>query len=184
LLLAADASDVGWSGHTIGVLSYIAHEYFSEWESRQSSTYGELSGVNRCLQALIDLCRSKILVLQVDAVNILGVINRGSPKLPFNILARELFWFCLAKQIVISVDWVPRESNAFADESSKWLIPNDWSIYQAFFLILYANGGLHTCDYFASNENNLCFIFSHYIGAAEHRVSMLLCLIGVSSIVG
>jgi hypothetical protein len=59
-------------------------------------------------------------------MNLRGVINRGSPKLPLNVLAREIFWFCLANKIVISVEWVPRESNAFADEISKWLIPHDW----------------------------------------------------------
>jgi hypothetical protein len=37
-------------------------------------------------------------VIQVDAMNLLEVINRGSPRLPLNFLARDLFWFCLAKK--------------------------------------------------------------------------------------
>jgi hypothetical protein len=65
-------------------------------------------------------------VLQVDAMSLLGIINRGSPKLRLNVLARELFWFCLLLKITISVEWVPREDNAFADEISKILIPDDY----------------------------------------------------------
>ena len=40
--VATDAIDFGWGGHTLGGTSYIAHEYFSDWESIQSSTYREL----------------------------------------------------------------------------------------------------------------------------------------------
>jgi hypothetical protein len=52
-------------------------------------------GVPRCLQVLVEQCKGKFVVLQVDAINLLGVVNRGSPKLSLNALARELFWFCL-----------------------------------------------------------------------------------------
>jgi hypothetical protein len=89
--VATDASDIGWGGHTLSGVRYVAHEYFSPWEAIQSSTYRELLGVNRCLQALLDRCKGKFVVLQVDAMNLLGIINRGSPKLPLNTLARELF---------------------------------------------------------------------------------------------
>ena len=64
-------------------------------------------------------------VLQEDAHNLSGIVNRGSSKLPINDLARELFWFCLRHRLTISVQWVPREENAFADEISKMLIPED-----------------------------------------------------------
>jgi hypothetical protein len=72
-------------------------------------------GVSRCLQALVDFCINKFVVLRVDATNLLGVISSGSPKLPLNVLARELFRFCLANNIAISVEWVPRESKVSAD---------------------------------------------------------------------
>jgi len=93
--VATDDSDIGRGGHILSGVTYVAHEYFSPWEAIQSSTYRELLGVNRCLQALLDRCKGKFVVLQVDAtMNLLGIINnRGSPKLPLNILARKLFWF-------------------------------------------------------------------------------------------
>jgi hypothetical protein len=92
----------------------------------------------------------------VDAMNLLGIINRGSPKLPLNILARELFWFCLLHKITISREWVPRESNAFTDEISQMSIPDDWSICCSYFNWLDIKCGPHTVDLFSSNENNLC----------------------------
>ncbi len=36
--VATDASDIGWGGHTINCPSFIAPEYFTLWESMQSST--------------------------------------------------------------------------------------------------------------------------------------------------
>ena len=86
-----------------------------EEESSQSSTYRELLDVFRCLQAMVHVCESKFVVFQVDAHNLLGVVNRGSPRLILNELARELFWFCLERRIVILVECVPREENSLAD---------------------------------------------------------------------
>ena len=137
-------------------ISYIAYEYFSEWEAIQSSTYRELLGVTRSLQSLIEICKGKMVVVQVDALNLLGIVNRGSPSLALNTLARELFWFCLSHKIVLSIEWVPRENNTLADDISKLLVPNDYSISSHYFAKLDVKWGPHTCDTFSSNENNQC----------------------------
>ena len=82
-----------------------AREYFSEEESAQSSTYRELLGVFRCLQAMVHLCEGKFVVFQVDAHNMLWVVNRGSPRLLLiNELARELFWFCLERRVISMIE--------------------------------------------------------------------------------
>jgi len=87
--MASDASDIGWRGHTMQGAPEYAHEYFSEAESVESSTYRELLGVLRCLQYLIHLCADRFVVFQVNAKNLLGIVNRGSPRLQLNALARE-----------------------------------------------------------------------------------------------
>jgi hypothetical protein len=33
IIVATDASNIGWGGHTLSGISYVAHEYFSAWES-------------------------------------------------------------------------------------------------------------------------------------------------------
>ena len=73
-----------------GVPEYT-HEYFSEAEGTESSTYRELIGVLKCLQSMVHLCAGKFVVFQVDAQYLLGIVNRGSPRLKLNALARELF---------------------------------------------------------------------------------------------
>ena len=43
--MASDATNIGWMGYTIEDAPIYAQDYFSEEESPQSSTYGELLGV-------------------------------------------------------------------------------------------------------------------------------------------
>ena len=45
----------------------------------------------KSLHAMVHLCEEKFEVFQVDAHNLLGVVNRGSPRLILNELARQLF---------------------------------------------------------------------------------------------
>ncbi len=93
--VATDASDFAWGGHTPGWPLIMAREYFTWEESVESSTFRERLGVLRCLQALVHLCKGKSVVVQFDAQNLLGIVNRGSSKLAINKLARDLFWFGL-----------------------------------------------------------------------------------------
>ena len=138
----------------------IAREYFSEWEAIQSSTYRKLLGVSRCLQAMARKCEGRFVVLQVDAANLLGIVNRGSRKLIINELARELFWLgCLRHQVTVTVEWVPREENAFADDISKILIPEDFMLSIEFFLLMDGRWSPHTVDPYSSNANNKCVKF-------------------------
>jgi len=154
IMVATDASDFAWGGHTMVGPMEIAPEYFSEWEAREFSTYRELLRVCRYLQAMVHMCEGRFVVLQVDAMNLPGIVNRGSSKLGINELARELFWFSLRHNIYPSVEWVPREENAFADDISKMLIPEDWMLSQSYFSILDARWGPHSMDLFASNDIN------------------------------
>jgi hypothetical protein len=65
--VATDASDFAWEGHTMTGPMEIASEYFSEWEAVQTSTYRELLGVPRCLQATVRMCEGRLVILQGDA---------------------------------------------------------------------------------------------------------------------
>jgi hypothetical protein len=182
--IATDASDIGWGGHTLSGVTYVAHEYFSAWEAIQSFTYREFLGVNRCLQALLNRCKGKFVVLQVDAMNLLGIVTRGSPKLPLNVLARELFWLCLIHKITISVEWVPREANACADDISKMLISDDWSIFTSYFNWLDVRWGPHSIDSFFLLKTTFLKGFTLFIGVDKLLVSTPLVLIGAKTIVG
>ncbi len=92
----------------------------------------------------------------MDARSLRGIVNRGSPRLNTNELARDLFWLCVERDITIKVKWVPREDNALADELSKLLIPSDWMVGRATFMRLEERWGSHTVDFFASSKSNQC----------------------------
>jgi hypothetical protein len=83
-------------------------------------------------------------------------MNRGSPRLKLNALARELFWFRLEHRITLSGEWVPREENTLADELSKLLISDEFSLSRTYFRQLEDRFEPHSIDLFSSNENNLC----------------------------
>ena len=167
--VATDASDFAWGGHTLGGPLIMAREYFTWEESVESSTFRELLGVLRCLQALVHLCIGKFVVVQVDAQNYLGIINRGSNKLAIKKVARDLFWFGLVNGITLSVEWVPREENAFADELSKLLIPDDWKLAPKFFSLLEARWvpTRWICSLQATTPNAKSFTLC--IGAVERQ---------------
>ncbi len=52
---------------------------------------------------MLHACAGKFVVFQVDAQNLLGIVNRGSPRLNTNELARDLFWLCVEPDITIKV---------------------------------------------------------------------------------
>jgi hypothetical protein len=84
------------------------------------------------------------------------IVNRGSPKLIIDEWARELFWFCLRHRITTSVEWVPKEENAFAHDISKMLIPEDSMLSRWFFGLLDERWGPHVGDIFSSGANIHC----------------------------
>ena len=114
----------------------------------ESSTFRELLGVLRCLQILVHLCIGKFVVVQVVAQSILGIINRVIVKLTINKPTRDLFWFGLVNGVNLSVERVPREENAFADELSKLLIPDDCTLALNLFNILEARCAPRTVYFF------------------------------------
>jgi hypothetical protein len=101
--IATDASDFAWGERTMFGPMELAREYFLEWEAVRSSAYRELLGIFWCLEALVHMCDGIFVVLQVDAQNLLEIVNRGSPKLNINERARELFWFCQRHRITTFV---------------------------------------------------------------------------------
>ena len=109
------------------------------------------------------------MILQVDALNLLGIVNRGSPRLKLDALAREFFWFGLKHRITFNVEWVPREENTLADELSKLLIPDDSMLSREIFHQLEEQFGAHTVNIFASGSNNQCENFFPCDDAGERR---------------
>ena len=54
------------------------------------------------------------------------------------------------------MEWVPRDENAFKDDISKMLTPEDSMLCKEFFLLLDGRRGPHILDLFLSSANNQC----------------------------
>ena len=109
---------------------------------------------------MVHVCYGKFAVFHVDAQSLLGVVNRFSPRLKLNKLARELFWFCLRHRMVIMAEWVPREENSLADELSKLVILDVLMLRNSLgFPAARDRWGRYLEGLFASNANNHCVRF-------------------------
>jgi hypothetical protein len=118
--------------------------------------YRELLGVFRCLHAMVSLCEGKFVVFQVYAKNILEIVNHGTPRLKYKLLAGDMLLFGVEHRIALNVELVPREENVLTDELSKLIIPDDSMMSRAVFHHLEERFGLHTVRIFASGSNNRC----------------------------
>ena len=63
----------------------------------------ELLGVCRCLQPIVPRCAGRLVVLHVDAMNLLGIVNRGSRGSPSTIWRGSSYGFAYAAET--SVWW-------------------------------------------------------------------------------
>ena len=75
-------------------------------------------------------------------------------KLTLQTLAYKIFSYCLAHNIDLHIQWIPRELNTQGDFISKFRDCNDWQITRDVFQQLDGTWGPHTLDCFASFYNS------------------------------
>ncbi len=62
----------------------------------------------------------------------------------------------MERDIILNVEWVPRELNSLTDELYKFLIPSDYMLSRRIFRRLEERWGRHSVDLYASDANFLC----------------------------
>ena len=80
-------------------------------------------------------------------------------KIDLNNLALYVHKICVENQIVISIDWIPRQENTRADRLSKMQDFDDWSINNDIFAYFDNIYGPFTLDVFANDMNTKCSKF-------------------------
>ena len=102
------------------VVVYHAHEYVSEDEGVESSTYWELLGVYTCLHGMTCFCDGKFVAFVSGCEEFVWDCEsrQSAPRLKLNALAREICWFDLEHRMTLNVEWVTREEYTLADELS------------------------------------------------------------------
>ena len=66
----------------------------------------------------------------------------------------DLFQVCLSNDIVLEAQWIPRSANERADQLSRFIDKDDWSVHPSVYKLLNAKWGPFTIDRFASYYNS------------------------------
>ena len=126
--------------------------------STMGSNPQELQAVLYALQSFTSPAGLRHLIVCVitDSLNCANIIKSGSAKAENSYaIACEIFWFCIAENITLQVEWRPREENVLADTLSKLQDRNDWMVNRAVFKRLRSSWGPFNVDLFVLHTNNL-----------------------------
>ncbi|GAQ93302.1 reverse transcriptase [Klebsormidium nitens] len=156
-VLYYDAGGHGWGGHLrIGSAEHEAHGAWKPHEQHgsTSSTWRELTGLLRLLQAFKPLLSDCTVIARGDALNVFTMLSKGgSAKEHLQSICLELFSFCASARIELRPEWLPREENARADYLSKVRDFDDFGLSPATFAFVVQQFGPFTVDRFASEHN-------------------------------
>ena len=122
-------------------------------EAKQSSTWRELVAVGRVLGSVAIKLRNMRVRWFTDNQNVVRILKVGRCKPHLQIEALKVFKTCLAHNVRLEPEWVPREKNQLADYFSRIIDYDDWYIDQAVYKMLDTTWGPHTVDRFATAYN-------------------------------
>lgn len=152
-LVYSDASATGYGGYIVEHGPQIAHGQWSKEEARQSSTWRELCGVLRVLESLAAKLRNERLKWFSDNQNVVRILTTGSRRPQLHALALNIFTICVANQIRLEPEWIPRSENEQADFISRIEDYDDWMLDPKEFASIDNLWGPHTIDRFADVYN-------------------------------
>ena len=183
MLMAQDASDTavgGWLGVFNGECRSLDHKGREHWEGVVdfeqgvleaagklavwdvvlSSTYRELYAVFFMILTFKDQLAGKWVRIQADNRSLYFIASKGSSScLSIHNLLVRLFWLCSEHSIRWDIIWLPRELNQWADDLSKEVDQDDWSVDPKFWAVIQSRFGPFTCDMFASGATALLETF-------------------------
>ena len=136
------------------------HQNWSDFEKEQSSTFRELLAVSYSIKAFTDCLKSQSVALYTDNQNVVRIVSTGSKVPALQQLALDIHQSCLHNGILIDMQWIPRDLNTAADDLSKFVDYDDYTINDVVFNSLDELWGPHTCDRFACSYNAKVKLFN------------------------
>ena len=158
-IVYSDASSVGCGG-VIAIEGKVFQQNWSVLESSRSSTFRELKAVALSLDDFIEELKFRTVSWFTDNQNVVSIVNKGSKVPELNSIALEIFQKCMLNGITIDVNWIPRDFNSVADEISKIIDYDDYTINDDIFAFLDKSWGPHTVDRFACHYNKKLPLFN------------------------
>ena len=154
-IIFSDASDSGFGSICLGEQPSVekAVGFWAPEESAKSSTWREIKAVLETVKGMSSVLKGRIVKWFTDNQSVVHIISVGSKKPDIQKVALELFHLCRMNNIVLEAQWVPRDKNQVADELSRTVDVDDWSVSEATFTWLEARWGPHSIDRFAADYN-------------------------------
>ena len=110
--------------------------------------------VSRVLDSIAPKLRNVRVRWFSDNQNVVRIIQVGSRKAHLQEQAMRVFETCIAYQIRLEPEWLPREENELADFISRIINYDDWQVDPECFYDLDGIWGPHSIDRFADNYNS------------------------------
>ena len=82
-----------------------------------------------------------------------SIVNKGSMKTELQYITLHMFHMCISNNIVLEMEWIPRDDNSYAHYLSKVVDFNHWGVCKHVFDYFNLLWGPYTCDRFADNNN-------------------------------
>lgn len=153
LTLRSDASNVGWGGVCN---RQMTGGNWSPLERKLHINILELKAASFTLQSFCKDYRNCHIRLQLDNTTAVAYINHmGGTKARCNAVAREMWLWCLQRNLLISATHLPGVSNVDADAQSRMVHENtEWQLNPGVFHNLVSMWGNPEVDLFASRLNH------------------------------
>jgi hypothetical protein len=116
----------------------------------------ELKTAANNIQSLKNDLSCKFVTIYTDNKNVVSIVTKGSMKPELQNITLHMFHMCISNNIVLEMEWIPRDDNSYADYRSKFfdfVCKNDFD----YFNLLWRP---YTCDRFADNNNRKVTVFN------------------------
>jgi len=139
----------------------VVHRNLTYLERVTDSNERELLGAIELLTTCLDMLRNRRLTLHFDNLNAAVICEKGSPKFRLHAYALRIADLCLKHNIQFKPIWIPRCLNHAADQISKMLDYEDYTVTDTIFqYIQQLTGFIPNFDRFANNWNAKCANFN------------------------
>jgi hypothetical protein len=120
----------------------------------------QLKGVSLAIRAFAPELSGKAVKICTDNKGVVSIVTKGSMVLELQDISLRLFDFCKLRNILLEVQWIPRDQNVKADLLSREVDFDDWGVSHHFFQFMDGLCGPHTVDWFADDQNPKLRVFN------------------------
>ncbi|CAI7882260.1 unnamed protein product [Closterium sp. NIES-53] len=120
-----------------------------------SSTRREIKGVLWALQTYSSKITHKHVLVRVDNQGVFFILRKGGSRSPdLTTACQGIIRTCMEHGTRLIIKWIPRELNSHADELSKAVDHDDYSLKTLWFRISERRWGPHSIDLFANSRKS------------------------------